>query len=745
MLRNAALRIQSHITLDFLLPRLAPQSRTISTSFRAAYEDVIPAKIVDQLTSPEVVDALNKIPSLPNAVHSLSESDAQYFNKLITRLRTALVNEEVELAYRYWVELSQKGLLRLLGPAHLDMCSRYLGGHIEDIALHVAVGGYPNALKEYLIFRLKQNNPDVVHRVYAEYFSKVQAQTELQEASGEDVAEEIDLSQASPPHNTDGESEHLPSSDSSRELNDTFHLPMVHIDILCPKIAACAMQDRFRDALTTVLQTRVRLMPNATHLFAARFRGRQDIRRKFSEYIPRLELGRLLSRPRSLTNQLFNLARTNADKSLERLYAQMKTALLETDPWVVAKPQPLDDKILVVVPHFAWGSFLSAFLKCRQLELAETLWDDLAKFKVKPDLHTWNSLLEGYAEASPNIAERVSSAWKAMTSQGIKPDTQSYRALIHGLFYSRFTREAMKRFDDFQTFVAVSRDLDEYGIVRVYNTTLHGLLINNMETEALTILQQMQDEGPPPDIVSFNTFMRYYERLGNTKEIANILRQIDSLGLAGDVFTFSTLLRALLKVRQDAVDVVFNLMDRQGVKANTALYTGLIDHILKQPDITVLKTALTLLTRMEQSDDKDLAPNEITYTNFIARILQADWLDVATVDEYHRDITQRMKDRNIAPTRPMYNILLKASLSNPSYEGLQYALMYFREMVDRKIGVGHDVWWIMLQGLARRKEWGLASQMAEEMDRSGFKPTVPLINLVNRIKAMWVQENSTSR
>lgn len=765
MLRHAARRVQSHITLDFLLPRLAaPRSRTITTSLRVAYEEVIPAHIRSQLASPEVVDALNKISPLPSAVRSLSESDAESFNKLISLLRSALVERHVVDAYRYWTELSEKGFLRLLGPAHLDMCSRYLGGvcsraqandvilpkeqlqYIEEMAFHAAVGGYPNALKEYLIIRLKQSNPDIVHRLYAEYFSKIRAQKELpqeQEESSEQE-EEVGLSQTDTFPSQTIESSQSPSSDGAQDSNDATDLPSVHIEVLFCKIAACAMQDRFSEALTAVLQTRVRLLPTPVHLFSARFRGRPEFRRRLSKYISRIELGRILSRPRSLTTQLNNLGSSNADRALGHLYTRMRSALQDEDPWLTADPQAVNDKLLVFVPHFAWGGFLSAFLRCRRLDLAEQLWDDLARFKVKPDLLIWNSLLEGYADASPTIAGRVGPAWKAMISQGVKPDTHSYRALLQGLFYSRHPDEAMKRFEDFKTFVATSWGIDDASVRRVFNTTLHGLLVNNMETEALSIMQYMQDEGPRPNIVSFNTFMRYYERQGNTREIANMLRQIDSLGLTGDVFTFSTLLRALLQVRKDAIDIVFNLMDKQGVKPNTALYTGIIDFLLKQPDTKVLKTALNLLTRMEQSDDKELAPNEITYTNFIARILQATWLDEATVEEYHKNITQRMKERNITPTRPMYNILLKAALSNPSYEGVQYALAYFREMVDNKVGMGHDVWWIVLQGLARRKEWGLANQMVQEMEQSGFKPTSSLLNLVNKIKETWSQKSSTS-
>ena len=93
----------------------------------------------------------------------------------------------------------------------------------------------------------------------------------------------------------------------------------------------------------------------------------------------------------------------------------------------------------------------------------------------------------------------------------------------------------------------------------------------------------------------------------------------------------------------------------------------------------------------------------------------------------------------------MYNILLKASLSNPGYEGVQYALGYYREMIDRKVGLGHDAWWVILQGLAKRKEWGLATQMTVEMESIGFTPSGSLLHLVNRIKDTWAQENSTRR
>ncbi|CAL1695295.1 unnamed protein product [Somion occarium] len=757
MLRHAAQRVHSHITLDFLLPRSALRVRTIVTSFKSSYADPIPPKILNQVTDPAFVEALGRIPPLPAAVHTLSQPDAEWFNTTIANLREALQDKDISNTCRLWSSLSQKGFLGLLGPAHLEMCSRHLGAmcnslpvgaadwnnanqqEIEEMAIHLALEGHPQSLRDYMIFHVKRKAPDVVHRVYAQYYSRLRERSESEYNEGNDdvgTVEEM-VGDSGQPYDADHPSSTLLDIENRslvmdngdlRVPHEDAGLPLVPGDILFAEVAAYALQDRYHEALYAFLQTKTRMLRPNLSLGLARIGKNGVLRDKVETYFKRVNLARLLRKKTTIANQISNLTQSRADVSLMRLYDQIKSELSASDRWLTLDPAELDDKVMVVVPDFIWASFLTAFLRCRRLDLAEVLWDDMTQLGVKTDVAIWTALLTGYAELGPAMSDKVAAAWDIMVKQGVTPEPLTYRALIQGLFVGGQTTEALLRFKEFQDALKHLPNVEESTRLLLYNTVLHGLLFQSMEDDAYALLRRMQTEGPSPDIVTFNTFMRYHQRKGDLKKLASILQMIDSQGLVGDVFTFSTLLRSLLP----------------GVKANTALYTGIIDHLLRQENITDFKAAMALLTKMEQSEDKEIAPNDITYTNLLARIVQARWLDATAAEDFQRDIMQRMRSRNIVPTKPMYHILLRASLSNPEPRGVRNALLYFRGMQADRLMIGHDAWYVLLQGLAQRKEWELANQLVSEMNGSGFVKTAALMKVVNKIKMRWrAQEAST--
>jgi pentatricopeptide repeat protein len=729
-------------------------SRSPASVFCRPTQSIIPLSLTSRQLSQQRNIPLNPLPARttdPPAVftriknqisllHSTdgggpSDSEVNIFNETTDKLQTTLQKRDFCEALSLWSLLEQQKLLHFLGPSQLESLSKQIAkscaSHqpsdaqdeteilvIEKIALFTAARRATSALCARMLFHIIGGNPDAVLELYERFLelSKQRGNWEGNESTVEGVAAEEESYDALAP---------TPTS----ECDDYNHRRAA---LLLAVTTAYAMKDSFAGALQTSLAASLRLSPTHVKLFLRKLRHDLPLQQKVEEYTRRLDVARLVIRQPSLIKHVTNLSKTQATRPLEKLYNSVIQGLSGPDAYLAAHPSAVVvgfSKPLVIT-EIAWTSLLSAFLKVARIDLAEKLWDDMLKFGVSIGVPMWTALFDGYD--SMGAVKEVLNGWDTMISEGLTPDALTHRALISTLFNGKQPDEALRRFRTFEK-LKVSSAWDPAHILSVYNTVLHGLLLNSRPDDAITHFQAMKDEGPKPDIISYNTVLRYYCRRGDFKAVASQVRNLTSDGLVGDVFTFSTILSALLKVgREDAPQMMVDLMQRQGVKPNVATYSAIIDRQVRERNENNLAAALRLLQKMEQ--DPQLQPNEVTYTAILAGLYRGQWLDPRVAEKHRQDIMRRMRRRNVQPNRLTYLILLKACLQNPEPEGLQSALLYYKQMGNRKMPMYHESWYVLLHGLMDRGEWSIASEMVEDMMQSGFQPTGALSNLVSTIR-----------
>ena len=157
----------------------------------------------------------------------------------------------------------------------------------------------------------------------------------------------------------------------------------------------------------------------------------------------------------------------------------------------------------------------------------------------------WNALLEGYRDNGH--LQKLMHTWQVMKKQGVPYDARSYGAKLGCLAMDRETEHySLTVFDEFK-----ATNPSEEDSLFVYNTVLHSLLTRRREGRALALLDEMKKRGPRPDIVSYNTIISHYARQKkpDLREITNAIRKLMDAGIEPDVFTFTTILSALLKTK----------------------------------------------------------------------------------------------------------------------------------------------------------------------------------------------------
>ena len=645
------------------------------------------------------------------------------FVKTVAKLDTALGRDELSGARKLWEMLVSRELLKYLGIPQLhtysrsiaSMYGRQLGsgdqwsaadrGTMQTIAIHTALYGHLEAINAVMLHHLTANEPDEVLELYRAYTTSRSKNRTPQPTEGVSIPDNL-----------------VPSEE--------------RIDVLLNAIAACAMKGSFSDAVNMVVKSHARIIYRAAEHNIHNLPNAPIV----ETYVQRLELVYLLAHPPAFLKHVNGLARGRATDKLEKLCKDMIAAILGEDPWLVVAEEQKSNERPVVVPRFTWTTLITALAKCKRPDLAGRLWEDMVGCGVKPDASIWTAVFDGYS-ASGAWRESLMT-WDVLLTQDVEPEPLTYRAIIATLFKARRPNDAITKFKEYEENWIGNKGqrsadlMDKHSsqILSLYNSVLQGLLTSsNRDTHALALFERMKTDGPAPDLVSWNTIMADYGRRGNMKMISSTLRGLKESGFSPDVFTYSIILTALLKAgREDAPQLISDMMRKDGINPGAAVNTSIINQLLREPDATNIKAAFNILNRMEEERTPAERPNEVTYTTMLTGIYR--WGSGEEVETYHSDIVGRMSKRGIQFNRATCHILIRASLESSSRDGTRYALKHFNQMVQLKIEPDFDTWYIILGGMLRRGEIQIANDLLEEMAKQRYEPTGPLVGLIKRIR-----------
>lgn len=726
--RGSSSVLRRPLFLDFLAPNAflyrtnstlssrRPRPKTGFSAHPISYQET---KAVD----PEVVARLRH-----RIVHlhtPLSTKQSQTFNDELDRMRRALKKGSVNGVMKCYSDLDADGLVEQLPPEVLEQVVKLMAdsfgsspGHsterlkfFEQFALKAAGLDDARALMTCMMYYLKVQDPDKALDLFLKFL-------------------EVDLEKNSPQEDAgeDDDRMEVPESDL---FEPSGRVGKRKGEILLAAIAACAMKDSFQLAVQLVLSANIHI-PHQPAQYLGRLPLTCQLLANAKSYVRKVEIAHLLSRPASFSKHVINLSRHGQPNSLVNLYKTIINAVTGKDPYIAKDPAFITPTMTVAMTQVGWTALLSAFLERHDKASAGKLWEDMSKLELPHGVALWTVLIDSYGKEKSG--REAIAAWDLMLSRRIKPDALTYRAIISALLNSHLTAEALQKFEEFRQSVSHGYDMEK--TVSVYNSVMLGLLQNRHGHEAHTILGEMEvNKSPPPDVISYNTFLGHYQRRRDLKKMADISARMTATGTQGDVFTFSALLTALLREgRDDAPQMVFSLMEKQGVKPNAVVHTSMIKHFLSSGEESDMLAAMAKLEAMEK-DPKGL-PTEVTYHTFLSGIARHPHLSAEKVVEWTNHIVDRMRKRNIPWTSRTYNILLSAWLMSPMPGAVGAAMSHYLDMKRLKVPIRRDTWYILLSGLVDRGEMAKAKLVVSDLRSTKFEKGRHLSLLVRRIETL---------
>jgi pentatricopeptide repeat protein len=627
---------------------------------------------------------------------------------------SGMVTDELPKIIRALTQLKSYGALRKVQESDVIKLSQLLSEYLarapvndertsaEDIAVYLASRGSHQPLSAAMAFHLDRNNTEKVFSLWDKYAESANRRTERFNVRFGNFG-----------------------------ANDN------HLFV----IAAAAIKDDFARAVDVMNQTQINFASWRVHDFISRHLLDQTalVRQRFLDFLHDATISRDLSDFGLLVEQVSDMARISDHEALLSLYTSIKDGL-ERGIFVPSQVKQPASNGVTYVTRDLWSLFVWGAVECQKLALAEKFIQEMTKYKVTPSLETWNCLLHGYSKAN---LDGMMDVIQRVRASGLEPDVKTLSIIMGAMFDKKNVDRAMDIFKTIRTHAVPPEEVDQGNVapklLAAYNIALNGLLRARQIPAAKTLLNKMQQEGPFPDIITYNTLLNRYMHMKDKHNMAQTLRDMAEARLQPDIYTYTILFVGAARERDEAMksDIV-RRMKATEVKPNRALLSAGIHSILTSGEVDPIPTAMTLLRMMERDPDIDLKPNEVTYhtiMNAIDQSLQRKEIGPSRARLWTQELHQRMIAQSLRPNRPILHLLMKMHLEDiTSPDSIEKAMSIFKQL-DKEGLLNTDGWFVLLFGLEKRKEIGLAKQMISKLRKSTWEARGSLLLLVDRLNS----------
>ncbi|XP_024187438.1 LOW QUALITY PROTEIN: pentatricopeptide repeat-containing protein At2g13420, mitochondrial-like [Rosa chinensis] len=341
-------------------------------------------------------------------------------------------------------------------------------------------------------------------------------------------------------------------------------------------------------------------------------------------------------------------------------------------------------------------------------------------------------------------------AWQLileMDRHNLTPTAATFLILIRRLIASGLTRQAVRAFDDIETFVLTrptaqdfcflldtlckygyvklaaevfnKRKHDYVADVKMYTVLVYGWCKIGRFDMAERFLRDMIERGIEPNVVTYNVFLDGICRKASLhpqdrfeRTIRNALKVFDEMssrGIEPDVTSFSILLHVYSRAHkpQLSLDKLKEMRER-GICPTVATYTSVVKCLCS---CGRLEEAEDLLGEMVRDG---VSPSAATYNCFFKEYRGRK--DSESALKLYRKMKE---DRLFAPSVHTYNILVGMFLQ---LNRVEIVREIWDDMKESGAGPDLDSYTMLIHGLCEKQKWREACQFFVEMIEKGLLP-----------------------
>jgi pentatricopeptide repeat protein len=319
--------------------------------------------------------------------------------------------------------------------------------------------------------------------------------------------------------------------------------------------------------------------------------------------------------------------------------------------WKAAMREFMEDGKIAIPPR-VYNAFLSGFVVLRKAPRSVDVWNHMIEHGVRPDIQTWVALLQGCAEVRD--VEGFNAMWTRMLDTGIEPDIYAWTTRIHGLFRFGKVNQGLAALDDmakrWQSAEDIIRNPPRRRGQGAKKLPSSAKAINECTKPSIEVIN-----GAITAIVQQAARFMYHDK--RVAHVQKILAWARSFDIKPDAITYNSLIRLYLHASDFATAFnVLRQMEKSGIEADIATHTMLINVAFQNltfDGLTEAQQTEKIIAMLNDLEAGGLPLNDYVYSTAIDRLLK-QYSNYTAV----RQIVEHMHARNKVPAPHAYTSLI---------------------------------------------------------------------------------------
>ncbi|CAG8638314.1 12227_t:CDS:10, partial [Ambispora gerdemannii] len=255
---------------------------------------------------------------------------------------------------------------------------------------------------------------------------------------------------------------------------------------------------------------------------------------------------------------------------------------------------------------YEFNRLLRSCLKSKNVQDAENTLYLMEKAKIVPDIITYDTLINLYANVR-NI-EKARSTFNLIESIGLKPSIHSYQNLIKAYCNEHRLNEAFEVYEKIKSAGLIPSQA-------VFTALIKGCVDKGDMALAWKTFDYMRLEVCQPDEVTYSLMIHACAKTQEVERAFDLVQEMTEKKLHPTDVTYNSLLNACA-LRKDILNAIFLLeqMQEHGFQPDRITYNTLIYACSKTVDLTAARKLAKIM--IESAKDKPLlAPTVVTFVN----------------------------------------------------------------------------------------------------------------------------------
>ncbi|KAF0907656.1 hypothetical protein E2562_020431 [Oryza meyeriana var. granulata] len=378
-----------------------------------------------------------------------------------------------------------------------------------------------------------------------------------------------------------------------------------------------------------------------------------------------------------------------------------------------------------VADDFAYAQMIDSLCRSGQHHGASRIVYIMGKRGMYPSTVSYNCIVHGLCTSQkPGGRLRAHQLVMEGVRFGYRPREMTYKVLVDELCREN---EVAKAKDVLELMLQPQcghdkvADPDDETRTRIYNMFLGALRVVDNPGEQLDVLVSMLQEGCKPDVITMNTVIHGFCKVGRAQEARKIVDDmLNGKFCAPDVVTFTTLVSGYLGVGEfaEALHVLCTLMPKHQCLPNVVTYNCALKGLLS---CGLVNRSMQVFEEMKSSN---IVPDSVTHTVMIKGLCDAGELEKA----------KTFWDNVIWPSGMHDDYVYSAIFTGLCKLGkLEQACDFLYELVDCGVAPSVVCYNILVDAACKQGLKKLAYQLVKEMRRNGLSPDAVTWRIIDRL------------